>query len=192
MELKLEIRFANKEELRSVAEALLGIPLNTSTSSHEEETVTSDDDDLMEPVESPFAPKAEKPLTAKEMKALKDAEKKAAKEAKDAEAAQAREANRLAIEEEKKRILNSAPPQEHPEAATVHADISALGDKLMAFQGLDIAAKQAIINSCIKQVNGPDNVRPSAFPVAIAVPFKNALQAQIEALYTNPPMTGLV
>lgn len=199
MELKLEIKFANKEELKSVAEALLGLQLSPSVS-HSDYSDT--DADEMEEVESPFKPQSlveepqkDKPLTAKQIKAAKDAEKKALKEAKEKEAQDAKEAQRVAVEEEKKRILASAPQETAPAenvAHPVYEEILQLSDKLMAFQGIAHTDKQAIVNACIAQVQGPKGVRPSTYPVALAVPFKQALEAQVNALYSNPPMSGLV
>lgn len=196
MKLKLEIEFASKEELASVAQALAG--LNTSSYSE-----ASDQEEEYEEVESPFKPQSlvetEKPAvetkaTKASLKAAKDAEKAAAKAAKEAEEAQKKEAARIAIEEEKKRILAAQPSQAAPATTTstnVYEEIKALGDKLMGVN-MPIEQKQAIINHCIAKVNGPQGVPPSQYPLELAAPFKQFLEQEVNALMTSKPMTGLV
>jgi hypothetical protein len=195
MKLKLEIEFANKEELVSVAQALAGLNSSTFEPSESQE-------EEYEEVESPFKPeslvpseapkakdlKAQKEAEKAALKAQKEAEKAALKAQKDAEEAQKKEAARIAMEEEKKRILAAQPEQP---STNVYEEIKALGDKLMAIP-MPIEQKQAIINSCIARVNGPQGVPPSQYPLNLAAPFKDLLAQEVNALMNNKPMTGLV
>jgi len=204
MELKLEIKFASKEELVSVAKALSNLH-DVDT----DEVETSDSGDEYEEVESPFKPQSlvpeapvkENALTKKETQALKAKEKADLKAAKEKQDAELKETQRLAVEAEKKRILESAsqaapqaPQHTAPanQASNVYEEIKALGDKLLGIQGMPIQDKQAIINSCIARVNGPQGVAPSTYPLELAIPFKQFLEQEVNALFSNPPMQGLV
>ena len=191
-----------------MAHALAGL----STIQTSSQTNDSQSDDEFEEVESPFKPqslegmteapkgmskaelKAKKDQERAEAKAAKDAEKAAAKAAKDAEEAEKKEMERQAVEAEKQRILaaSQASNQATPDLQTIHMEIKALGDKLMTIPNMDKTQKQAIVNGCIQKVNGPAGTPPSTYPLELAVPFKNFLEQEINALFSNPPMQGLV
>lgn len=214
MELKLEIKLASTEELASIAKALSGI---TSVDTEDRQVGMSpilsqpygqsNDSDEMEDVPSPYTAhpsevKAEKPAPAKATTAAdKKAQKEAEKEAKKLKEEQDK-ADRIArlksdMEKQQAQVANTTPAtntqvqdvRQEPNEAIV-AEIQALGDTLMGFQGMPLEAKQKLTGDIIAKL-GVQGVRPTQLQQPLLGQFRDMYRSAVNSV-VNPVMGGLV
>ena len=209
MELRLEIKLASVEELATVARALSGLTVGdvneakVNVAQVFEEFEAADDE--MEEVESPYkahpseVKETPAPKAPAKSKAQTAAEKKAEKKAQE----EADKANRIAqlkagMEAQKnigtqaldnRAQVNNVQPEEPTEA--IVAEITALGDKLMAFQGMAIEAKQQLTAQIMQKVGVPQGKRPSQCEQPVLGNFRNEYRAAVNSI-VNPVMGGLV
>ena len=201
MELKLEIKLASTEELASIAKALSGI------TSVDTAPACDNDSDEMEDVPSPYTahPSEVKtaPVTApaKTTAADKKAQKEAEKEAKKLKDEQEK-ADRIArlkadMEKQQAQVANTTPAintqvkdvQQEPNEAIV-AEIQALGDTLMGFQGMPLEAKQKLTGDIITKL-GVQGVRPTQLQQPLLGQFRDMYRSAVNSV-VNPVMGGLV
>lgn len=200
MELKLEIKLASTEELASIAKALSGI------ASVDTAPVCGNDSEEMEEVESPFTAqpsevKVEKSAPAKSTAADKKAQKEAEKEAKKLKDEQDK-ADRIArlkadMEKQQAQVASTTPAvntqvqdvKEEPNEAIV-AEIQALGDTLMGFQGMPLEAKQKLTGDIIAKL-GVQGVRPTQLQQPLLGQFRDMYRSAVNSV-VNPVMGGLV
>lgn len=215
MELKLEIKLASTEELASIAKALSGMTV-TSSADRQVGTTTAvsqpenkeevEESEEMEEVESPFTAqpsevKADKPAPAKTTAADKKAQKEAEKEAKKLKDEQDK-ADRIArlkadMEKQQAQVANTPPAnntqvqdiKEEPNEAIV-AEIQALGDALMGFQGMPLEAKQKLTGDIITKL-GVQGVRPTQLQQPLLGQFRDMYRSAVNSV-VNPVMGGLV
>lgn len=164
----------------------------------------------MEEVESPFTAhpsevKAEKSAPAKATTATTAADKKAQKEA-EKEAKKLKDeqdkADRIArlkadMEKQQAQVANTTPAtntqvqeaqQESNEA--IVAEIQALGDTLMGFQGMPLEAKQKLTGDIIAKL-GVQGVRPTQLQQPLLGQFRDMYRSAVNSV-VNPVMGGLV
>ena len=141
----------------------------------------------------------DRPAPATKTKAQTAAEKKAEKKAQE----EADKANRIAqlkagMEAQKnigtqaldnRAQVNNVQTEEPTEA--IVAEITALGDKLMAFQGMAIEAKQQLTAQIMQKVGVPQGKRPSQCEQPVLGNFRNEYRAAVNSI-VNPVMGGLV
>lgn len=219
MELRLEIKLASVEELAVVAQALSGLQVSegspapkvnrTATVKLAEETETGDDG--MIEVESPFAGQQGSdpaPTTAAKVKAPTAAEKKAQdkidKKAKE-DAERADRVQRLkdqmdsqknpatqALDNRAANLQTAAQNTSQVEPVeSIVEEIKQLGDKLMAFTGVPLEAKQKLTAEIMAKVGVPTGVRPTQLQQPMLGHFRDLYRSAVNAT-VNPVMGGLV
>lgn len=216
MELKLEIKLASTEELANIAKALSGMTV-TSSADRQVGTTTAvsqfqnkeevEESEEMEDVPSPYTAHpsevktAPAPTPAKTTAADKKAQKEAEKEAKKLKDEQDK-ADRIArlkadMEKQQAQVANTPPAantqvqdiKEEPNEAIV-AEIQALGDALMGFQGMPLEAKQKLTGDIITKL-GVQGVRPTQLQQPLLGQFRDMYRSAVNSVI-NPVMGGLV
>lgn len=218
MELRLEIKLASVEELSTIAKALAGLQVTeakptrepyarTATVSAVEEVHEANEatgDDGMIEVESPFTahpsevkatpePKAKAP-TAAEKKAAEKASKKAQEEADRQDRIDRLKASMEANKEIAGQALTKAAPDSSHAVEPVESiveEIKQLGDRLMAYSGVALEAKQQLTAQVMAKVGVPSGVRPTQLQQPMLGQFRDMYKAAVEGA-TNPVMGGLV
>lgn len=217
MELKLEIKLASTEELASIAKALSGMTVTSSADRQVGTTTTAvsqsqnkeevEESEEMEEVESPFTAHpsevrtAPAPTPAKTTAADKKAQKEAEKEAKKLKEEQDK-ADRIArlkadMEKQQAQVANTTPAvntqvqdvKQEPNEDIV-AEIQALGDTLMGFQGMPLEAKQKLTGDIIAKL-GVQGVRPTQLQQPLLGQFRDMYRSAVNSV-VNPVMGGLV
>lgn len=211
MELKLEIKFASVEELATVAKALTGLKVegvpskvspavNPILAAATEQAVAQVE--KVNPSNSANTIAAAEPkLTAAEKKAAEKAAKKEQEEAEKADRiarlkAQMEQPDNKAIADaalERSRTGNTPSVNQEVEesAQSIAEEIKALGDKLMAYTGIPLEAKQQLTGQVMTRVGVPQGVRPSQLEQPMLGQFRDEYRSAVESVM-NPVMGGLV
>lgn len=154
------------------------------------------------PADKPAAPAAKvKAPTAAEKKAQEKEAKKAKEDAERADRVQRlkdqMEAQKgpatQALDNRAANLANAAQESHHPvePVESIVEEIKQLGDKLMAFTGVDLPAKQKLTADIMLKVGVPAGVRPTQLQQPMLGQFRDLYRSSVNNT-VNPVMGGLV
>ena len=166
----------------------------------EEEMIEVESPYTAHPSETPAdpTPAAPKPrargASAADAKAAKKAQEEAERAERVAKLKAKMEADKLLADQalvNRNTVTDPGPTQQVEPVELIAEEIKQLGDKLMAFNGVDLQTKQKLTGEVMAKVGVPQGIRPTQLQQPMLGQFRDAYRAMVNSV-VNPVMGGLV